>query len=110
MPKLSERMPDFSLSTERRWLRELAKEVEGHTATLLWWQEKINELHQIAEAQRERLDILESKQQAPVDRHLVEEALAICQDFDAWHGVREIVTEVRDLLRRALEGEQDAQD
>ena len=87
MTKLSERVP-LSFLERLDWHKELAEEVE---------------------AMREWIDIRESKQKQPVDRHLVEEALAICQDFDAWHGVREIVAEVRDLLRHALE-EQDAQD
>jgi len=81
---LSERVPWlFQQSFQVGWLKELAEEVE---------------------AQAERLDILEGKhkEQAPVDRRLVEEALAMCQDFDAWHGVRALVAEVRDLLHCAL--------
>lgn len=96
MPKLSDRIPELlgwsSWFKEAAWLKELAEEVE---------------------AQADRLDILEGKhkEQAPVDRRLVEEALGVVV------GVRDerfylpgttldlSLAQIIRLLRRALEGD-----
>jgi len=94
MPKLSERVPWYEQTRQAAWSRELAQEVE---------------------AQGERLDILEGKyQQAPVDRRLVEEALATALEWekgfveDSWALSNLLL--VIDPLRRALEGDPDDQD
>ena len=42
-----------------------------------------------------------------IDRQLVEKALALCQQFDSWHSIREPVAEIQELLRRALEEQDD---
>jgi len=108
MPKLSESLP-MQLSHE---------EGEGwkmDTVDLANW---LKELAEELEAQAGRLDILEGKrkQQAPVDRRLVEEALGVVV------GVRDerfylpgtpldlSLAQIIRLLRRALEGDSDAQD
>jgi len=93
MSKLSEHMPDFSLSTERGWLRRLAQQVE---------------------AQDIRPHILEGKhkKQAPVDRQLVEEALEVAvREQKPWPTALWPASrfgEIVRLLRLALEGDSDA--
>ncbi|HUV93898.1 MAG TPA: hypothetical protein VMX14_03595 [Anaerolineae bacterium] len=87
--KLSERVPWYEQTRQAAWSRELAEEVE---------------------AQRGRLDILEGKCEQPVDRRLVEEALAMCKRYDSWLSVTQPVADIRALLHRALEGESDDQD
>ena len=95
MPKLSERVPWlFQQSFQVGWLKELAEEVE---------------------AQRGRLDILEGKhkEQAPVDRRLVEKALEAAVRLHTslnLAGITWDVAKMVQLLRRALEGDSDDPD
>jgi len=96
MGKLSERVPWlFQQSFQVGWLKELAEEVE---------------------AQRGRLDILEGKhkEQAPVDRQLVEEALGMAlRGQFARHAALGPATrfeQIIDVLCRALKGDPDAKD
>jgi len=99
MPKLSERIPELlgwsSWFKEATWTRELAEELEAHG---------------------ERLDILEGKhkEQAPVDRRLVEEALGMAlRGQFARHAALGPATrfeQIIDVLCRALEGDPDDQE
>jgi len=89
---LSERVPWYEQTRQAAWSRELAEEVE---------------------AQRGRLDILEGKhkEQAPVDRRLVRNALRLAitaRNYSPW--TMERFSPIVALLRRALEGDSNAQD
>ena len=128
--KLSERLP-MQLSHEEgegwkmdtvdlaNWLVELAQLVEGQQKALVDLLHAVKKLTNLADTtdqqvliQTERLNILEGKrtEQPPVDRRLVEEALAMCKRFDSWLSVTQPVADIRELLRRALEGDSNAKD
>ena len=83
------------------------------TVDLAHW---LKELAQQVEAQAGRLDILEGKHkdQAPVDRQLVEEALGMAlRGQFARHAVLGPATrfeQIIDVLCRALKGDPDAQE
>ena len=93
--RLSERVPWYEQTRQAAWSRELAQQVE---------------------AQAERLDILEGKhkEQAPVDRQLVEEALGMALRGQYAHyaalGPATRFEQISDLLCRALKGDSDARE
>ena len=70
--------------------------------------DRLTELALKVQKLEKRLEILESKPKQPVDRRLVEEALTLAleaRNYSSWTMGR--FSPIVDLLRRALEGEQD---
>jgi len=117
MPRLSERLPKLTVTLTQDAFMEWLKELAGYVEVID--KRELAETHRLEgqlDQLSERLDILEGKhkEQAPVDRRLVEEtleeALQVRRKLASGSWRPKHLVRLVDLLRRALEGESDDQD